>query len=122
MDDNLFHFEKLSVYKKSLDFIQLIYKITSNFPDNERFGLISQFRRAVISIALNIAEGSGNSDQQFIRYLKISKGSIRECLVCLTIAYNLDYIKKETEINLREKLTEISKMLSGLFTSQQNKI
>jgi four helix bundle protein len=55
--DNKFNFENLSVYQKSLNFIQLIYKITAPFPESERFGLTSQFRRAATSIALNIGEG-----------------------------------------------------------------
>ena len=113
-NDTVFNFEKLSVYKKSLDFIQSVYKITSFFPENEKFGLTSQFRRAAQSIALNIAEGAGESEQQFIRYLNISRGSIRECIVCSSISKNLDYINAKTDEEIRLMLTEISKMISGL--------
>ncbi len=67
-----FNFEDLEVYNKSLLFIDFVYKINKGFPKEESYGLISQFRRADISIALNIAEGSGGSKKEFSRYLVIA--------------------------------------------------
>lgn len=57
----LFDFERLEVYKKALDFVNLVYEISEKFPIEERYSLIDQFKRAAVSIALNIAEGSGGS-------------------------------------------------------------
>lgn len=83
------------VYQKSLDFIDDVYKITKDFPNDEHFGLTSQYRRAAQSIALNLAEGAGDTDSQFNRLLQISQGSIKECVVCSTIANRQNYITEE---------------------------
>ncbi|MCM8569667.1 four helix bundle protein [Gramella jeungdoensis] len=109
-----FNFEKLEVYQKTLNFVDLVYEITKSFPREELYGLTSQFRRASISIALNIAEGSGGSKKEFSRYLIIASNSLKECLVCITIAKRQKYIDSDTEKDLRYFLTEISKMISGL--------
>ena len=62
MESSKFKFEELTVYQKSLDFVDEVYKITKEFPNDERFGLTTQYRRAAQSIALNIAEGAGDTD------------------------------------------------------------
>jgi four helix bundle protein len=117
MNNDIFNFEKLTVYQKGLDYIDFCYDITSKFPTTELFILTSQFLRASQSISLNIAEGAGESSAQFNRYLNISLGSIRECIVCSSIASRRNYISKETENASREKLTELSKMIYGLRKS-----
>jgi four helix bundle protein len=109
-----FKFEDLKLYSKSIDFVDEVYKISEDFPVSERFGLTSQFTRAAISISLNIAEGSSDSDKQFNRFLQIALNSVNECVVCLTIAKRQNYITLETNNELREKLVELSKMLSSL--------
>jgi four helix bundle protein len=112
-----FKFEDLNVYQKALNYIKFVYKITHNFPNNEVYALTSQFQRAAQSIALNIAEGSSGTKAQFIRFLKISQGSLYECVVCTTIAFNEKYIDTKTENESRIALMEMSKMLSGLIAS-----
>ncbi|WP_411765928.1 four helix bundle protein [Winogradskyella sp. A3E31] len=114
MKDIKFSFEDLKVYQSALDFVDSTYRTTNNFPKKEMFGLSSQFQRASVSIALNIAEGSGDTNSQFNRFLNISKGSIKECVVCSTIAKRLNYISEEIDQNNRQKLEELSKMTSGL--------
>lgn len=114
MKEIKFKFEDLNVYKRALGFIDDTYQITKSFPKDETYGLTSQYKRASISIALNIAEGSGDTNKQFNRFLNISNGSIKECVVCSTIAYRLDYITKEQNHQARQKLQELSKMTSGL--------
>ena len=89
-----FDFESLELYKKSLNYIDLVYEIIYKFPKEEQYGLTSQFRNAANSIALNIGEGYGESIPLALRYLRISRGSIRECLVCSTIAFRRKYIDK----------------------------
>lgn len=89
-------FEKLEVWKLSIQFSTDIYKLTSSFPSNELYGLTSQLRRASTSISLNIAEGSGRTtDTEFARFLDISVGSALECVSALHICLNLQLISKE---------------------------
>ncbi|RKE98933.1 four helix bundle protein [Ichthyenterobacterium magnum] len=114
MKEIKFSFEDLKVYQKALDFIDLTYKATNNFPKNEDYALSSQFKRASVSIALNIAEGSGDTNAQFNRFLNISNGSIKECVVCSTIAKRLNYLSEDDDYNNRLQLEELSKMTSGL--------
>lgn len=95
MKDVKFKFEDLKVYQKALAFIDETYKVTGQFPKEELYGLSSQYKRASISIALNIAEGSGDTNAQFNRFLNISKGSIKECVVCSTIANRQNFISDE---------------------------
>jgi len=110
----LFDFEKLNVYQKSLDLIDFVYDITEDYPPKELYNITAQFKRAVNSVSLNIGEGSAGSRREFIQFLIIAKRSLRECVVCTTISYRRKYINSEVHFNLRKKLTEISKMLSGL--------
>jgi len=117
MKEELFNFEKLEVYKKSLDFVNSVYDVTSIFPKEERFVLVDQFRRAAVSISLNIAEGADSSNLQFKRYLKISKGSIRECIAIISLCRMRNYIDKNKEQELRNHCSEIARMLSGLIKS-----
>ena len=112
-----FHFENLSVYQKSLDYIDFVYNITEKFPKEERYGLSSQFQRASQSIALNIGEGSGGSNSEFKQFIKIARRSVRECIVCAAIARRRKYISESEENLSRNLCSEISKMLSGLLNS-----
>lgn len=109
-----FKFEDLKVYQKSILFIDNVYEVTSRFPKEENYRLTSQFIRAATSIALNIAEGSGDTNAQFRRFLRIALQSLNECVVCITIAKNQNYITVDENGQCREDLTEISKMISGL--------
>lgn len=118
---NKFKFEELIVYQKSLDFVDSVYLQISSFPKSELYNLSSQFRRASTSIALNIAEGQGNTNLQFNRFVMIAKSSINECIVCNTIARRQNYITEIEYDKNRNDLTEISKMLTKLsqfLTSQ----
>ena len=114
MKEVKFKSEDLKVYQKALNFIDITYKMTESFPKSENFGLTSQFRRASTSTALNIAEGSGDTNAQFNRFLNISLGSIKECVVCSTISERLNYISKEENNKYRIQLEELSKMTIGL--------
>ena len=78
----MFNFEKLEVWQKAIQFADVVYRLTKAFPDDERFGLTSQMRRAAVSISSNIAEGtSRHSRDDYARFLEIAAGSvIRGCL------------------------------------------
>ncbi|MDO8515319.1 MAG: four helix bundle protein [bacterium] len=113
----MFNFENLNVYKKSLEFTQLIYLLTKTWPKEELFALTNQIRRAAVSIALNIAEGTSRTKKDFRHFLDQSRGSCLEVVACLTIAKGLGYIN---ELDYRRCYTlaiEISKMLSSLKES-----
>ncbi|MFT7899283.1 four helix bundle protein [Tenacibaculum ascidiaceicola] len=114
MKEIKFQFEDLKVYQKSLDFVDIVYKVSNTFPKEENYRLTSQFIRAATSVALNIAEGSGDTNPQFSRFLQIALGSVKECVVCVAIAKNQKYISIEEENNLRERLEELSKKISSL--------
>lgn len=113
----MFDFEKLRVYQLALEFTDKIYQITKRYPSEERFGLTDQFRRAAVSIPLNIAEGSGGSKQEFKQYLKIARRSIRECIAVIDISFRQKYITSETRSELRAVCADMSRMLTGLLKS-----
>ncbi len=111
-------FKELQVWKLSRVFCKSIYEITANFPDNEKFGLVSQLRRASVSIASNIAEGaSRRSNKDFYRFLEIAIGSAYEIETQLLIATDLDFINEMESQKLLEELESIIKMLSKLMSS-----
>jgi len=117
MEEENFSFENLRVYQKALIFINFVYDITAKFPKVENYIIIDQFRRAAISVCLNISEGYGTSKLQFKRYLNISKGSTRECIALTTLSRLRGYIDANQEKILRNYCIELSKMLSGLMNS-----
>jgi len=104
-----------------MDFVELIYKITGDFPESEKFGLTSQLRRASISIPSNLAEGSGRkSTKEFIQFLYIALGSSSEIETQLEIAMRLGYIKNQA--NTFDLLTDIRKLIQGLIRSLKKKV
>ncbi|MEM7484360.1 MAG: four helix bundle protein [Bacteroidota bacterium] len=109
-----FSFEDLKVYQKALEFVDDVYELCKEFPKEETYRLTSQFIRAATSIALNIAEGAGNTNAQFNRFLQIAIGSIKESVVCITIARRQEYISSKKEIKLKTQLVELSKMPNSL--------
>ena len=109
-------FRKLSVWKKSMDFVNQVYVITRDFPKFEQFCLTSQLRRSSLSIPLNIAEGAGSgSDREFKRFLRISLRSIYETITSLEIAQNQKFINNKHFNKLTKEADEIAAMTSGLI-------
>ena len=117
MDEEKFDFEGLIVYQKSLEYIDFVYLLTNRFPKNELFCLTDQFHRAVSSICLNIAEGSGGSKAEFKHFLKIARRSARECVAITEVAFRQHYINQEEKEKSRRYCLELSKMLNGLIKS-----
>lgn len=112
-----FNFEDLDVYNKAIDFVSDIYLLTNKFPKNEIFGLSGQLRRASVSIPSNISEGSARTKKDFCRFIDIARGSVFECVTLLTISLKQNYISESKFRNVRDNLTDLSKMLSGLKRS-----
>ena len=110
-----FNYKKLDIYKISRELIVLIYKLTKEFPKDEHGlnGIVSQLRRAVISISSNIAEGSSRKNKQQLHFLSLSHGSLREVDTQLKIAYDLEFITKKDIELLREKIDEMTAKLTN---------
>src|SRR3972149_11961052 len=117
MSNEKFDFENLKVYQKALEYVDFVYKVTKGFPKTEIFSLIDQFKRASISICLNIAEGSGGSKVEFSRFLKIARRSVRECVSITEISYRQKFIDDEFKQRSRRFCVELSKMVNGLMKS-----
>ncbi|HET6528019.1 MAG TPA: four helix bundle protein [Balneolaceae bacterium] len=119
---NQFGFEKLNVWDKSKDFVIKVYRVTEGFPDSEKFGLVSQLRRASVSVSSNIAEGSSRrSAREQGRFYTISYSSAIEALNQLIISKDLGYISISNYKELRNDLEEVTAMLNQLHKSTKRK-
>ena len=85
-------YRRLEVWKAAHQLTLQIYRVTTVFPRHEQFGLVSQLRRAAVSIGANIAEGSGRGGKEFARYLAIALGSVNEVEYLLLVATDLGYV------------------------------
>src|SRR5574338_337882 len=84
----MFNFEKLATWQEAISFADLVYALARDFPDQERFGLTNQMRRAAVSISSNIAEGSSRTSRQdFARFVEIATGSLFEVVSQASIAF-----------------------------------
>ena len=106
-------FEDLIVWQKAHEFVLSVYRVTKVFPQEETFGLVSQFRRAAVSVPANIAEGFGKkSKPDKLRYFNISQGSLEECRYYVLLANDLGYLK-DTSKEMVKQVMQVSKLLSG---------
>lgn len=111
-------FERLDVWQNARNFAFHIYTLTKTFPEDEKYGITSQIRRASVSICSNIAEGSSRrSNQEKIRYIEMSYGSTLEVLNLLIICYDLKYISLEKNLEMRAFIEEITNKLNKLKIS-----
>ena len=110
-----FSFEKLIAWQKSKDLVILIYKLINKIPGEEKFGIVSQMKRAVVSVSANIAEGnSKDTKKEKARYITIAFGSLMELLNYVIIIYELGYIDLDDHNNIKIQISEVAKILSGL--------
>ncbi len=116
-------FRKVRVWDKAHAFTLDIYRMTVGFPDYEKYGLVSQIRRACSSIPTNIAEGCGQgTDKELARFIDIATGSASEVEYQLQLARDLEYIGEEPHTNLTSKVTEIRRMLVAFNKAIRAKI
>jgi four helix bundle protein len=109
-------YRDLKVWARSMDIVELCYKLTKQIPPSEIYGLTSQIRRAAVSIPANIAEGHGRSHLgEYIQHLSIANGSLKELETHLLIAGRLCYVNDQEIIRALENCSEIGKMLSVLI-------
>jgi four helix bundle protein len=107
-------FRRLDVCERAHALTLDLYRATARFPTEERFGLVSQIRRAGVSIGANLAEGSGRGGRDFARYIGIALGSSNELEYLLRVGYDLTYLRATS---YQERATEVSRMLAGLRRS-----
>ena len=116
-------YRDLVVWKRALDFVAEIYRITAAFPRDERFGLTAQLRRASVSVSANIAEGSGRkTGRDFLKFLSYARGSLKEAESMLFIAQRLQFVSASDCIEALRLADETSRMLAGLRGSIEKRI
>ncbi len=116
-----FSFEKLEVWKEASELVKDLYKVTSKFPEEEKFGLVSQIRRSSISITSNLAEGTSritNRDKAHFTILAYS--SSMELMNQLILSKELGFLSQDKYIDLRSSISKISNMLNALRKAQLN--
>jgi four helix bundle protein len=107
--------KNLEVWRNSMELVKKIYKITNSFPGPEIYGLVSQMRRAVVSIPSNIAEGAARtSKKEFLQFINVAQGSVSELDTQIELAKELEYITQQKYNEMISLLTIISKQLYGL--------
>lgn len=113
-----FYFRQLRVYGNSKELVKYVYALLSKYPEEEKFALCSQIRRAVTSIPINIAEGFGRfSSKEKTHFIEISFGSLTEVSCELEISYELGFITKDEYEEAEKQIIIISKQLSNLHKS-----
>ena len=111
-------YRDLVAWQKAFKLGLMIYRLTKQFPDEERWGLISQLRRASVSVPSNIAEGYGRqSRNEYVRFLRIARGSLYEIDTQLLFAVELQYVAQEMYDQTKSLLDECSRVLGGLIRS-----
>ena len=117
-----FYYRKLDVYGKALNEVKAEYLLLNSFPEEEKYGLANQLKRAVVSVPSNIAEGMGRfSIKERLHFLDIAYGSLMETMCQLEIAHTLGYID-DTDLHTHENsFRDVSRMLIGLKRSLEEK-
>ena len=114
-------YKKLAVWELAMECVMDVYRMTKQFPVDERFGLVSQMNRASVSIASNIAEGAGrNTAGEFIQFLGYASGSLAELETQVIICERLELINEATGTTLKEKLVRMHKQLYALMQSLES--
>lgn len=112
----------LKVWQIALDLTESLYRLSSDWPKHEQYGLVSQIRRASVSIAANIAEGAGRrTTGEFIQFVGIARGSLAEVETLLIIARRLGYIEDAVCKALLQDIFELGRMTTGLIQSLETK-
>ncbi len=108
-------YHDLLVWKKGMELAKQIYQITKTFPEGERFGLVSQMRRAAVSVPSNIAEGQArNTTGEFIQFLSHAVGSVSELDTQLILSVELGYCSQAKTETARSLILELRKMITAL--------
>ena len=123
MDKKVRTYKDLIVWQKSIALVTCVYSLTKQFPADEKFGIVSQINRAVVSVSANIAEGWGReSSKNYIQFLRISRGSLMEVETLMLISKNINYISEQDYLEVNKQIDEVGKILQGLIKSIEQKI
>ena len=111
-------YKDLIVWQKSIELVVAVYELTEKYPKTEIFGLISQMRRAAVSVPSNIVEGfTSHTRKEYVHFLRIAWGSLAELEYQIKFSKRIGYLKEKKVIDeLVERTTEIGKMLNGLIS------
>jgi len=121
--DALKSYRDLQVWKKSIELAEMVYRTSSLFPAEEKFGLTSQIRRAAVSVAANIAEGAERSGtREFLQFLGIASGSLAETETYLILAQRLGLVSEQDASRLLEQAATVGRMLNGLKRSLRSRV
>lgn len=107
----------LEVWQKGMETVEEVYRLTSGFPEEKKYGLTSQMRRAAVSVPSNIAEGSAKQTGNFRRHIEDARGSLAELETQLEVAVRLGLVKVSCAHRLNELITSVGKMLTNLHRS-----
>ena len=112
----------LKVWQISLDLTETLYRITAEWPKHEQFGLVSQVRRAAVSVPANLAEGAGRrTPAEFMHFAGVARGSLAELETLLTVARRLSYVEEAVYRSLLEDLFELGRMTTGLLRTLEER-
>ena len=112
------NYKELIAWQKAMGLVESIYRVSRSFPKEELYVLTSQLRRAAISIPSNIAEGQGRrSAREFVNFLSIAYGSIREVETQIEIARRLGYIASDEATRMTDQMDEVGRLINGLSQS-----
>ena len=115
------NYRDLLACQEAMDLVEGVYRLTRSFPREEVYGLTGQLRRAAVSVASNIAEGQGRStDRDFLHFLGIAYGSLREVETQILIAGRLGYIGEEKNEEALEQTSKVGRLLNGLMRSLES--
>jgi four helix bundle protein len=108
--------KKLNAWKEAMKLVELIYAITSQFPDGEKFGLVSQMRRSSVSVPSNIAEGSARTGtKDIIQFYVIARSSLSELDTQIELSFLLHFISESNKIIVGQKIETVDALLNGLI-------
>ena len=114
-------FRKLRVWRAAHEAALGVYRVTASFPRSETYGMVAQMRRAAVSVAANIVEGSSrNTPKDFQRFLTIAQGSAAELEYLLELSRDLGYVKPESAKSHRAEIVSIRRQLTALSSSLTN--
>lgn len=116
-------YKDLIAWQKGISLVTDIYSLTKSFPAEERYGLVSQLNRAVVSVPANIAEGWGRESlKNYLQFLRTSRGSLYEVETLIIISHNLKLCASDDFSRISIMIEEVSKILSGLIKSLESKL
>jgi len=116
MENKIINFKDLKIWQKSMELTKVVYFSTDSFPSKETFGIVSQMRRAAISIPSNIAEGfMRRHNKEYKQFLHIALGSLAELETQIILSEQLNFLKNKQSESIQSNINEVNKMIMGLI-------